>query len=96
MLSNKQMNVSMAALNKYQPKGQDVRYPFGADALIKLDEFITLKLTSPDYDPLIEIDLIGLDIFVYKYFVNFGWFFGIISRFWKLKGVGYVQVNHNK
>jgi hypothetical protein len=91
----RQFNVSLAALNQYQPKGQDIRYPFGAEALTKLDEYITLKITSPDHDQSADIDLIHLDVFVYKFFNEFGWFFGIVSRFWYLDGVGYVQVDQN-
>jgi hypothetical protein len=89
----KQFNISLTALNKYQPKGQDIRYPFGAEALTKLDDYITLKITSSDYDHSVEIDLIHLDIFVYKFFKEFGWFFGIVSRFWNLDGIGYIQVD---
>jgi hypothetical protein len=93
MAGTKQFTTSLAALLEYQPKGQDKRYPFGAESLAKLDEYITLKITEPGYDQALEIDLIELDVFVYKYFDNFGWFFGMVSRFWSLNDIGYVQVD---
>jgi hypothetical protein len=96
MAQIKQLAVSLAALQEYQPNGQDQRYPFGAESLAKLDEFITLKITSPGYDQSEDIDLVELDIFFYKHFYNFGWFFGIASRFWTEDNVGLVQVDQNK
>jgi hypothetical protein len=97
MAKRKQLTVSMAALRAYQPKGQDMRYPFGADSLAKLDEYISLKITAPGYNHAESIDLIGLDVYVYKYFEEYGWFFGIISRYFNVDNVGLIQVNkYNK
>ena len=50
MAKRKQLTVSMAALRAYQPKGQNMRYPFGAESLAKLDEYISLKITAPGYN----------------------------------------------
>jgi hypothetical protein len=40
----------MQALRLYQPKGQAMRYEFGAESLAKLDDFVKLQLAAQNYD----------------------------------------------
>jgi hypothetical protein len=93
MARRKQFTASMQALRLYQPKGQSMRYEFGAESLAKLDDFVKLQLAAQNYDSK-DIRVMQLDVFVYKHFKGYGWFFGIISRYWDFNGMGCVQVKY--
>jgi hypothetical protein len=92
MARRKLFTASMEAQRLYQPTGQAMRYEYGAESLAKLDDFVKLQLAAQNYDSK-DIHVMQLDVFVYKHFKGYGWFFGIISRYWDFNGMGCVQVN---
>jgi hypothetical protein len=69
-----------------------MRYPFGTESLAKLDEYILSRTNAPGFEQSEEINVLDLGIFVYKHFDRYGWFFGVLSRFWHSHGTRFMQV----